>query len=404
MSEPFEAVKVSEHVYWVGAIDWGITDFHGYSTKRGSTYNAYLIVADDIILIDTVKAPFKAELLSRISSVTDPKNIRYIISNHSEMDHSGSLPGVIAEVQPETVFASPKGVEALGAHFHMDTEIVPVKDSNELKLGGLSLKCFETRMLHWPDSMITYVPEDKLLFSQDGFGMHLAASDRFADEIPESKILEEGTKYYANILLPYSPLILKLLERVAGLGVEIDVICPDHGPIWREDLGKILGLYEQWAKQEPTDKVVIVYDTMWGSTDMMARAISEGAEAEGSKVEVMSLKSHDRSEVVTELLDAGALVVGTPTINNGMFPTVADVLTYIKGLKPKNLIGAAFGSYGWSGQGSKLVNSMLEEIKVELVSEPVAAKYVPTDADLLEFRALGSTVAKRLKEVVQGGR
>jgi flavorubredoxin len=401
MGGPFEAVKVSEHVYWVGAIDWGIKDFHGYSVRRGSTYNAYLIEGDDIILIDTVKAPFKEELLSRVASVTDPENIRYLISNHSEMDHSGSLPAVIDAVKPEKVFASPMGVKALGAHFHMDRDIEAAKDGDQLELGGMHLTFLETRMLHWPDSMVTYLADDKLLFSQDGFGMHLGTSVRFADEIPERKIVEEGAKYYANILLPYSNLVTKLLGRISDLKVEIEILCPDHGPIWRKDPGKIIGLWGEWAKQKPTEKAVIVYDTMWGSTDLMGRVIGEAIQAQGVQVEIMPLKTCDRAAVVTHVLDAGALLVGTPTINNGMFPTVSDVLTYLKGLKPKNLIGAAFGSYGWSGEGTKRVAEVLSDMKVEMVQEPLAVNYVPDDGALDDCRTLGKAVATRLKEVVK---
>ena len=403
MSGPFEAVKISDHVYWVGAIDWGIRDFHGYSTFRGSTYNAYLIVADDVILIDTVKAPFKDELLSRVASVTDPRNIKYIISNHSEMDHSGSLPRVIAEVEPEKVFASPNGVKALAAHFHMDREITAVKDGESLALGGVNLSFLETRMLHWPDSMVTYVAEDRLLFSQDGFGMHLASAERFADEIDECAIVEESAKYYANILTPYSALVTKLIERVGSLGIRIDVLCPDHGPIWRKDPGKIIGLWGKWAEQAPTMKALVVYDTMWESTGKMARAISEGLIDGGAAAVVMPLKSCGRSDIATELLEAGALLVGTPTINNGIFPTVADVLTYLKGLKFKNLIGAAFGSYGWSGEGYKLLSDELASMKVEIIADPIATNYVPDGEALARCRELGLAAAKKLEEVVKGG-
>jgi flavorubredoxin len=403
MSGPFEAVKISDHVYWVGAIDWGIRDFHGYSTFRGSTYNAYLIVADDVILIDTVKAPFKDELLSRVASVTDPRNIKYIISNHSEMDHSGSLPRVIAEVEPEKVFASPNGVKALAAHFHMDREITAVKDGESLALGGVNLSFLETRMLHWPDSMVTYVAEDRLLFSQDGFGMHLATAERFADEIDECAIVEEGAKYYANILTPYSALVTKLIERVGSLGIRIDVLCPDHGPIWRKDPGKIIGLWGKWAEQAPTMKALVVYDTMWGSTGKMARAISEGLVGGGAAASVMPLHSCHRSDVATELLEAGALLVGTPTINNNIFPTVADVLAYLRGLKFRNLVGAVFGSYGWSGEGHKLLNDELASMKVEIVADPMAVNYVPDGEALDRCRGLGLAVAEKLKEVVKGG-
>ncbi|MBU4175142.1 MAG: FprA family A-type flavoprotein [Actinobacteria bacterium] len=399
MPAPFEAVKVSEHVYWVGAIDWGIRDFHGYSTSRGSTYNAYLIVADDIILVDTVKAPFKDELLSRVASVVDPHDIRYVISLHSEMDHTGSLPQVLREVEPEKVFASRMGVKALTDHFHMDREIIAVGDGDILALGGVDLTFLETRMLHWPDSMVAYLARDHLLFSQDGFGMHLAASERFADEIPDSVLVEEGERYFANILLPFSPLVLKLLERVSNLGVEIDIIAPDHGPIWREDLGKILGLYSKWATQEPANKAVVVFDTMWGSTEKMAGAIGEAMTRGGLKVVLLPLKSSHRSDVAAQLLGAGALLVGTPTINNMMFPTVADVLTYLEGLKPKNLVGAAFGSYGWSGEGAKLVGEALDRMDVEQVRDPVRVKYVPDDEALEACGDLGAAVAKRMKEV-----
>jgi flavorubredoxin len=404
MSGPFEAVKVSDHVYWVGAIDWGIRDFHGYSTTRGSTYNAYLVVGDDITLIDTVKAPFKDELLSRVASVTDPGNIRYIISNHSEMDHSGSLPAVIEAVKPEKVFASTLGVKDLTAQLDLGQEVTAVKDAEELELGGIHFTCFETRMIHWPDSMITYVADDKLLFSQDGFGMHLATSERFVDEVVNCPVFEEGAKYFANILLPYSSIILKMLDRVEQLGVEIDLICPDHGPIWRgEDCGWIIGLWKKWATQKPELKAVVFFDTMWGSTEKMGRAIGEALEDDGIVTVVMPLKSNDRAGVITEILEAGAIVVGSPTINNSIFPSVADVLTYVKGLKPQNLIGAAFGSYGWSGEGHKLVNQVLTDMKVELVQEPLSTKFVPDADALASCRELGSAVARRLKEVVGSG-
>ncbi|MDD5748187.1 MAG: FprA family A-type flavoprotein [Actinomycetota bacterium] len=399
MKGAFEAVKISEHTYWVGAIDWGLRNFHGYTTNRGSTYNAYLIEAEDYILIDTVKAPFYQEFISRISSVTDVRNIRYVISNHSEMDHSGSLPATLMAANPEKVFASEMGVKTLSKHFRLDREVNAVGDNETLEIGGVYLSFLETRMLHWPDSMMTYLVQDKLLFSQDGFGMHLASAERFADEITESILLEEGSKYFANILLPYAALVEKALDRVSSLGVPIDILAPDHGPIWRKDIGKILGLYAQWASQKPTPKAVIAYDTMWGSTKLMAEVIAEGIERGGCSVVVHPLSVSDRSEVMKDSLDAGALIVGTPTINNEMFPTVADFLTYAKGLRPKNKIGAAFGSYGWSGEGAKVASEILSGMKVELISEPIIANYVPDLRTIEKCRELGALVAERLKGV-----
>jgi flavorubredoxin len=344
MDKPFKAIKVTDNVYWVGAIDWGIRDFHGYLTERGTTYNAFLVMADKITLIDTVKPPFLSELLARIGSVVDPKKIDYVVSNHAEMDHSGSLVDVIDVVQPEKVFASSMGRKALKEHFHLDREIVAVKNGESLSLGNLSLTFLETRMLHWPDNMFSYLPEEKLLFSQDAFGMHLATSERFADEIDESILEYEGEKYYANILLPFSALVTKLLEKVGELGIQIDIIACDHGPIWRKDLDKIIGWYSKWAQQKPTNKAVV-----------------------------------DRSNVATEILDAGAVVVGSPTLNNNMYPTVADLLVYLKGLKPKNLVGAAFGSYGWSGEAVGQVRGMLEEMKIDLVDEGLRIKFLISD-------------------------
>jgi flavorubredoxin len=384
----------------VGAIDWTIRDFHGYTTKRGSTYNAYLVLAEKVTLIDTVKAPFKEEMMERISALVDPKEIDYVISNHSEMDHSGSLAGVIREVEPERVFASVMGAKALKEHLFIEDEIIPVKDGEKLSLGNMNITFMETRMLHWPDSMFSYLHEEKLLFSQDAFGMHLASDERFTDEVRQDIIEYEAATYYANILLPYSQLILKLLEKVAASGLDIRIVAPDHGPVWRKDLPWILGLYKNWAEQKPTNKAVVLYHTMWHSTEHMARAIEEGLLSGVARVKVMSMESFHRSDVAFEVLSAGALVAGSPTLNNNMLPAMADVLTYLKGLRPINLIGAAFGSYGWSGESPKQVHDILSEMKVDLLGDPLRAKYVPDKGTLLRCFDLGKAIAARLNSAV----
>jgi flavorubredoxin len=399
----YKAIKISDRVYWVGAIDWTVRDFHGYTTHRGSTYNAYLILADKVTLIDTVKAPFKEELLARIASLVDPKDIQYVISNHSEMDHSGCLPEIITAVNPEKVYASVTGIKTLKEHFAIEKEIIPVKSGDELSLGNMTLAFTETRMLHWPDSMFSYLNEEKILFSQDAFGMHLSSEERFADEIGSDILNYEAATYYANILLPYSPLVLSLLEKVKASGLAIDIIAPDHGPIWRRKLGGILEQYASWAEQKPTNKAIVLYDTMWHSTERMARAIEEGFKTGDVHVKVMSMGAFHRSDVAFEILNAGALVAGSPTLNNNIFPTMADVLTYLKGLRPKNLIGAAFGSYGWSGESPGQINDILAEMKVEIVAEPVKAKYVPDSDSLFECFSLGVKVAEKLKEVLPHG-
>ena len=398
MKGPFQAVPVTDKVFWVGAIDWEIRDFHGYSTDQGTTYNAYLVMADKPTLIDTVKAPFTDEMLARISSICDPKSIRTIVSNHSEMDHSGGLPGVVNLIKPEKVLASAMGVKALQAHFHWDVPVQAVKDGETLDLGGERLKFMETRMVHWPDSMFSYLEGAGVLFSNHGFGMHLASEKRFDDETPDW--YRQAAKYYANILLPFSDIVLALLDKVAKSGLQPKLIAPDHGPIWRQDAAKIVSLWGEWARQKPRNKAVVVYDTMWGSTDKLARAAADGLAAEGVETVAMPLRGSHRSDVATELLEAGALLVGSPTINKQLFPTMADVLSYLKGLRRKNLVGAAFGSYGWSGESVKQVHDALTEMGVATV-EPLKCQYVPDTAALEAARSLGQKVAARLKEALK---
>jgi flavorubredoxin len=271
-----------------------------------------------------------------------------------------------------------------------------VKDGERIRLGNVDLVFAETRMLHWPDSMVTYLPDEKLLFAQDAFGMHLAASERFDDELSQDLLMAEAGKYYANILMPFSSLVAKLPEKLKQKEIAPEIIAPDHGPIWRSKVATILEWYAHWAARRPSRKAVIVYDTMWGSTHKMARAIGEGLTLGGISTKLLPLGSSHRSDAATELLDAGALLVGSPTINNGVFPRIADVMSYLKGLKPSNLIGAAFGSYGWSGEAVRDLDEMLRAMKVELVSKGIAVKYVPGPDELAQCVALGAAVAERL--------
>jgi len=396
MKDVLKAVKVTEDIYWVGAIDWAVRDFHGYFTGRGSTYNAYLVVGEDPILIDTVKAPFKDEMLARVGSVLDPSQIRYIVSNHAEADHSGCLPQVIKTVKPDKVFASEMGVKALADHYHMDRDIVPVKDGENVSLGNVPFTFIETRMLHWPDSMFSYRPDVGVLFSQDAFGMHLASSERFADEIDPSVIEYEAATYYANILLPFSSFVSRLIDKVRSLGLKFKMILPDHGPMWRKDPGWIVRRYAEWASQKRGNKAIVMFDTMWQSTAKMAKAIGEGLTSGGAHVKLMPLRECHRSEVATEILDAGALLIGSPTLNNGLFPTLADALTYVKGLKPKGLIGSVFSSYGWSGEAAALLEKAMADMKVEMVGETIKVKYVPDDAALAQCYSQGKLVAEEL--------
>ncbi len=389
-------VEIAKGIYWVGVVDWNIRDFHGYSTYQGSTYNAYLIMDDKITLIDAVKKEFADELLESIAQIVDPKNIDYVVSNHTEMDHSGGLPRVMHRVgEDKPLYCSKMGQKNLSKHFPQAWNYQPVENGSELSLGKRSLTFLETRMLHWPDSMFSYVKEDRILFSSDAFGQHYAGLERFDDEVGDA-IMPHAKKYFANILLLYAPLILKLVEKVTEMGLAFDMICPDHGIMWRSDPGKIINAYVEWSEQKPKRKAVVLYETMWHSTEAMAEAIVEALGEEGVDARPFQLRTNHRSDVITEVLDAGAVVVGSPTLNNGIFPTVSDFMTYMKGLKPKNKVGAAFGSYGWSGEAVKLLSQELEAMDVNVVDPGVRQQYVPDDKGLDACRELAKKIADAL--------
>ena len=391
-----QAVKISEKVYWVGAIDWNIRDFHGYSTHQGTTYNAYLILGEKPTLIDMVKKEFYDEMMQRIQSVIDPAKIEIIVSNHAELDHSGALVKTIAAVKPQAVYASAMGVKNLRAHFHQDLPLQTVKTGDKIDVGGDTLLFVESRMLHWPDSMFSYLEKENILFSNDVFGMHYATDRLFDDENDERKWLAQAEKYYANIVLPYSDIVLRFLEQVKKMGLSAKMIAPDHGFIWRKDPSRIISLYEKWALQKPRNKAVIVYDTMWGSTQIMANHIADGLRAVGTEVRVLSMHHNDRSEVALELLDSGALVVGSPVLNSQIFPSMADVLCYLKGLRKKGLIGAAFGSYGWNGAPIDEMAKTLESMQVTLVAPSVKTAFVPDEEIQKKCQELGQQIGRQL--------
>ncbi len=388
-------VEIAKGVYDVGVNDWNIRDFHGYSTHIGTSYNAFLIIDEKMTLIDTVKKQFAYQLLDNIAQITDPKKIDYVVSNHTEMDHSGGLPRVMHRIgEDKPLFCSKMGAKNLSRHFPQKWNYHAVKNGEELSLGSRTLMFLETRMLHWPDSMFSYLKEDKILFSSDGFGQHYAGHEKFDDIIGDA-IMPHAKKYFANILLLYAPLILKLVENVTQLGLEIDMICPDHGILWRKDPGKIINAYVEWSRQESAEKkAILIYDTMWHSTEAMAQAIGSGLTEEGVAFRPMKLREWHRSDIMTEVMDAKAVIVGSPTLNNGLFPTVSDFLTYMKGLKPQNKIGGAFGSYGWSGESVKLVQKELEAMEFEMPAPGVKIQYVPGKDDLEKCAEFGRQIGK----------
>ncbi|HMK35025.1 MAG TPA: flavodoxin domain-containing protein [Desulfomonilaceae bacterium] len=391
-------VELKEGIHWVGAIDWNIRDFHGYSTNKGTTYNAYLVMDDKVTLFDTVKKPFKQDLVHCIYKVVDPSKIDYLVVNHVEPDHSGSVAEMMEIIKPEKLICSPRAKKALLQHYHReDWPYHVVESGQDISLGKRTVQFIETRMLHWPDSMFSYLKEDAILISSDAFGQHWATSERFNDQVDSHELMYHATKYYANILLPYSPLVLKLIADVQKLGLKIDMIAPDHGLIWRDNPMQIVSAYAQWAQQVPKQKAVIIYDSMWRSTEMMAKAVADGLAEHGVCTKIMDLAGTHRSDAITELLDARAIILGSSTLNNGMLPRMADMLCYMKGLRPSNKIGAAFGSYGWSGESVRLMTKALEEMKVKVVHQGVSIQYVPEHQGLKQCVELGRELAVAIK-------
>ena len=399
MKDYLQAVKLTDKVYYVGVIDWNIRSFHGYYTGRGTSYNAFLILDEKVTLIDTVKKPFFHELMARISSVIDPAKIDYIISNHAEPDHSGCLIDVIDAVKPEKVFASVMGEKILKAHYGDNFDITPLKSGDTLSLGENTLSVLETRMLHWPDSMVSYLDKEKVLFSQDAFGMHYATSKLFADENDCSIMTYEAKKYFANILLHLSNQVRSTIKSLNELNYDVRLLAPDHGPLFRtpESIRFIQDLYAQAASGARGDKALVFYATMWNSTEKIAAALADGIRSTGADVKVTAIGASDRSDIMTDVLDAGLVCIGSPTLNNQMYPSVADVLTYMKGLlRTTNKIGYAFGSFGWSGEAAKKVQAELESMKFELPFEPQTTRFVPTDDDLKKYFEQGVILGNKL--------
>ena len=393
---------LKDDIYWVGAIDWDVRDFHGYETLRGSTYNAYLIDDEKVTLVDGSRAGFGPELLERVASIVDPASVEYFVINHIEMDHSGAIPWIIQQMKPARIFASKRAKEGLLRHYAAEGadqwDITVVSSGDELKLGRHTLSFLEAPMVHWPDSMFTYVKEAKVLLPNDAFGQHLATSARFADECDLDVVMDEASRYYANILMPFGGPISKTLAKVAELGLEVDVIGPSHGVMWRrpEDVARIIDAYGRWTRMEAATRVALIYDTMWHSTEKMTRAIEEGIAQEGVECQVMRVSTSSLADCAQAVLLSRGFLIGSPTLNNNLFPAVAAFLAYIKGLRPKERVTGAYGSFGWSGGAAKLVDADLRALGLDCV-DPLEVKFVPDAADLDVCVEFGREVARRVK-------
>ncbi len=374
-----KAIKIKEGIYWVGGIDWNLRNFHGYLTQRGSTYNAYLIIDEKITLIDTVKSYLTGEMLDRIRSVIDPSKIDYVISNHVEMDHSGGLPELMKMIPDATIFASPKGEAGLREHYRQEWKFKAMESGTVLNLGKRSLHFILTPMVHWPDNMVAYMPEEKILFSNDAFGQHLATSERFDDEYPLDITMLEARKYYANIVLPYSRQVEKVLVGIQD--IDIEIIANSHGIIWRKHVADIIKGYQSWASNETRKRALVVYDTMWNSTQAMAMTIQDAFESKGYSTALLNLQTNHISDIMTEVIDAEYICVGSPTLNGRMLPTVSAFLTYLTGLSPKNRKSIVFGSYGWGPRQIDEMSGILKEGGFDVVAAE-KIKFIPSPADL----------------------
>jgi flavorubredoxin len=389
-----KATEIKPQIFWVGGIDWNLRYFHGHLAPRGTSYNSYLITGEKVVLVDTVKHYLFDEWISRIRDVVDPTKIDYLVVNHVEMDHSGNVPRFM-EIAPQAkIITSPKGKKGLERHYKKEWDCILVNSGDELKLGKRTLKFIHIPMVHWPDSMVTYLPEDKLLLPNDAFGQHIPGPARFDDEVGWDVVHDEAARYYANIVFPFGEQVDKVLDALGTLPIEM--IAPSHGMILRSYIPKMLEVYRRWANNETDARAVIVYDTMWGSTTKVALALQDGLEAAGVPVIMRFLQVSHISEAVHDLLTARAILIGTSTLNNGMLPTIGGLLTYLKGLRPKKRIGMAFGSYGWGGQGAREVAEAIRGMGWEMPEEPINLQFVPDDEELNQAKAAGSRLARRI--------
>ncbi|HPT34204.1 MAG TPA: flavodoxin domain-containing protein [Bacillota bacterium] len=394
-------VEIKKDIYWVGVVDWDLRYFHGpsYTTHRGTTYNSYLILDDQVTLVDTVYAPFAGELLERIKKVVDPARIENIVVNHIETDHSGALPEVMKAAPGARIYCTAKAREGLIKHYGgAEWDYRVVKTGQELSTGRRTLSFIEAPMLHWPDSMFTYIREEALLLPNDAFGQHLATSGRFDDQVDNFILMEEAAKYYANILYPLSGLVAKKLKEVEGLNIPIEMIAPSHGVIWRTDPGQIIEAYRRWSGGEWKEKALVVYDTMWGSTETMARYITEGLAAGGVETRLYKLSASDHSDIYKELLETRLLVVGSSTIHRQFISTLSPFLDGLIGLKPLNRLGAAFGAYGWSRGAVKGIEERLAAAGIQLAQESLEILWVPDGKERERCFQWGLALAGLVKE------
>lgn len=385
----FIAKKITDRVKWVGKIDWRLEFFHGkeLSTKKGSSYNSYLIEDEKVALVDTVWLPFAREFVDNLAEVIDLERIDYIVMNHNEIDHSGALPLLMSKIPDTPIYCTKKGEMILRGMYKEDWNYINVKTGDELDLGKTKLRFIEAPMLHWPDTMFSYLTEENILFSTDAFGQHYATEDLFDEHADLAEVFPEMLKYYTNILAPYSPMVLRKMKEIGEMQLPLSMVCPSHGIIWREHMMDVFATYMLWADNYSEDRVVIIYDTMWNSTGKMAEYIAEGIRrgSPGTKVVLCNASERDKNDIAVEAFRAGTILFGSPTINNGYSYAIAGMLELIKGLRLKKKKAAAFGSYGWSGEAVKLLNKELAAAGFTVIGEGLRSMWRPDKDECIKY-------------------
>lgn len=393
--------KITDKVTWVGKVDWELTYFHGheYSTFKGSSYNSYLIRDEKTVLIDTVWLPYDKEFVNNLNRETDLKQIDYIICNHSEVDHSGALEELMREIPDTPIYCTANGAKILKGHYHKDWNFVTVKTGDTLDIGSSKLTFIEAPMLHWPDSMMTYMSGDNILFSNDAFGQHYATESLFNDRADNCELFDQAIKYYANILTPFSRFVTKKIEEVLSFNLPVNMICTSHGVIWKDNPVQIIEKYLEWADDYRENRITVIYDTMWESTRKMAEAMAKGISGADPSVtvKVINASKEDKNDIITDIFRSKAILVGSPTINNNLSHAIGGLLEMVKGLKFKNKKAAAFGSYGWSGESVKLLNERLRSAGFELVNDGIRSLWVPDEDEEERLINFGRDFAEALK-------
>ncbi|MDI6688332.1 MAG: anaerobic nitric oxide reductase flavorubredoxin [Desulfobacterales bacterium] len=390
-------VNVKNNVTWIGKIDWELRKFHGdeYSTHRGSTYNSYLIKEEKVALIDTVWMPFSKEFLENLADGVDLSKIDYVIANHAESDHSGALPELMRHIPETPIYCTKNGIKSLKGHYHKDWNFKVVKTGDRLSLGEKELIFIEAPMLHWPDSMFCYLTQDNILFSNDAFGQHYASEHMFNDLVDQFELMTECIKYYANILTPFSKLVDKKIKEVLSFNLPVEIICPSHGVIWRDNPVQIVNKYLEWANDYKENQITILYDTMWNGTRVVAENIATGIKSSDGSVDIKlyNISKTDKNDIITDIFRSKGIVVGSPTINKGVLTSVAGILEEINGLRFVGKKAAAFGSYGWSGESIKIILDALEKSGFQIVDQGLKVMWNPNEEDIKSCIKYGETLS-----------